>query len=165
MSDGPALKGIYLVETGDKFASKLVRLTEKNKRQLKSIEWEFNWHKELEDINRETYKLVTLAEPNAIQGLVSLSVMSDHVFVHLVENAAFNRGGQGRTKKFEGVAGMLFAFACKRSVEEGYEGFVAFQSKTDLIGHYRQKFKAEVLFHSRMIFDSRSAQWLINQFF
>lgn len=165
MSDEDVLKGIYLLETGDKFTSKLVRLTEKNKRQIKSSNWEFDWREELEDTNRETYKLVTLAEPNVIQGLISLSVMPDHVFVHLVENAAFNRGGKGRTKKFEGVTSMLFAFACKRSMEEGYEGYVSFQSKTDLVGHYKQKFGAKVLFHRRMVFDSISAQRLINQFF
>lgn len=68
-----------------------------------------------------------------IQGLISLKPNYDHVFVHLIESAKFN---QGKAKQYAGVPGNLFAFACKRSFDLGYGGFVTFVPKTQLVQHY-----------------------------
>ena len=45
-----------------------------------------------------------------VQGLISLAVTPDNVYMHLVENAPFN---VGQNKVYAGVAGNLVAFACK----------------------------------------------------
>jgi hypothetical protein len=57
-------------------------------------------------MRRQVYKLTTVTEPMLIQGLISLEVDTDHVFVYLVESAAFNEGAR---KRYLGVAGNLFA--------------------------------------------------------
>ena len=48
--------------------------------------------------------------PNIIQGILSLTIEPDHVYMDLLESAPFNRG---RNKLYEGVAGNLVAYACK----------------------------------------------------
>ena len=55
--------------------------------------------------------------------------------MHLIESAKFNKG---KGKMYLGVPGNLVAFACKVSVDKGYEGFVAFDAKSALIKHYEQ---------------------------
>lgn len=50
--------------------------------------------------------------------------------MHFIESATFNKG---KIKVYLGVPGNLVAFACKVSVDKGYEGFIAFDAKTALI--------------------------------
>jgi hypothetical protein len=97
-----------------------------------------------------------------MQGLISIEEMQDHIFMHLVESAAFNRG---KEKMYLGVPGNLVAFACKISNERGYEGFVAFDSKTVLISHYQKMLGAIRLGGQRMYLDDKAAQRLIYQYF
>ena len=86
-------------------------------------------------MDRETYKLVINDNPKIIQGLISLSDIGDHIYMHLIESAKFNKGKQ---KIYTGVPGNLVAFACKRSFDLGYDGFLAFDAKTVLIKHYQE---------------------------
>jgi len=69
-----------------------------------------------------------------LKRLASISDYGDHFYLHLVESAPFNLG---KKKLYVGVPGNLFAFTCKLSWDKGYEGFVAFQSKTKLVEHYK----------------------------
>lgn len=64
-----------------------------------------------------------------------------------------------------GVAGNLFAFACKLSFEAGYEGFVAFDSKSALIEHYKKKLYATHFKGQRMFIDTVSALRLVEKYF
>jgi len=70
----------------------------------------FNWKQELKYPEREVYKLTIVNNPDVIQGLISLEVKSDHVFMHLLESAPFNKG---KNKMYAGVPGNLVTFACK----------------------------------------------------
>jgi hypothetical protein len=84
------------------------------------------------------------------------------VFVNLVENAKFNRG---KKKIYLGVGGNLFAFACKTSKELGYEGYVAFDSKTALVEHYILTLGAQKAVGQRMYISDDDASILINRYF
>jgi hypothetical protein len=64
-----------------------------------------------------------------------VEIKQDHVYMHLVENAPFNRG---KLKMYSGVPGNLVAFACRLSFQRGYEGNLSFLSKTDLIDNYEK---------------------------
>jgi hypothetical protein len=97
-----------------------------------------------------------------IQGLISLEVKSDHVYMHLVESAPFNKG---KTKIYSGVPGNLVAFACKFSFQRGHEGNVAFISKTQLIDHYIETLGAVHFGGRLMIIDSKAALKLIQKYF
>jgi hypothetical protein len=50
--------------------------------------------------DRETYKLVIRNNPKIIQGLISLSDLGDHIYMHLIESAKFNRGKTKFTQVF-----------------------------------------------------------------
>ena len=82
--------------------------------------------------------------------------------MNLIESAPFN---YGKPKLYEGVPGNLVAFACKESWDKGYEGFVAFVSKTKLIAHYEKTLGAHFIGGQRMAIGSAAAVKLINQYF
>ncbi|MBL0911214.1 MAG: hypothetical protein IBJ09_02490 [Bacteroidia bacterium] len=149
--------------SGDSFPTEISLL---NHNELKHIHkksgWNFDWKKEYADIEREVYKLSIEHNSDIVQGLISLSIKPDHIFMNLLESASFNRGEE---KLYEGVAGNLVAFACKVSFQRGAEGFVAFDSKTNLIRHYEKTLGAVHFGGHRMIIDSIAATRLINQYF
>lgn len=149
-------------KTGERFETALTRLLPEDIGQIKKSHWLFDWKTELMVPGREVYKLLRAGEEKLIQGLVSIGDRGDSYFVHLIENAKFNRGG---SRQFIGVAGNLFAFACKTSFEKGYEGFVAFDSKTNLIEHYVNSIGAKVLYGNRLFLGSTVAKKLILQYF
>ena len=97
-----------------------------------------------------------------IQGLISLEIKSDHVYMHLVESAPFNKG---ETKIYAGVPGNLVAFACKLSFQRGHQGNVAFFSKSQLIKHYIDSLGALHLGGRVMIIDTTAALKLLNKYF
>jgi hypothetical protein len=124
--------------------------------------WKFNWKSEAKMDDREVYKLTIEGNRNIVQGLVSLSDYQDHIFLHLIESAPFNFG---KPKLYEGVPGNLFAFACKTSWDKGYEGFVAFVSKTKLMAHYEKTLGAHNIGGHRMAIGREAAKKLIDQYF
>jgi hypothetical protein len=124
--------------------------------------WQFNWKTELADNAKEVYKLTIVNNPTIIQGLLSLTVESDHIFMNLVESAPFNIG---KNKLYEGIAGNLVAYACKVSFQKGFEGFVAFDAKTNLIQHYQKTLGAYPFSKQRMIIPTASARILIDKYF
>ena len=80
----------------------------------------------------------------------------------LIESSKFNRGTD---KLYLGVPGNLVAFACKLSVDNGYAGYVSFESKTKLKEHYQKSLGAHVLFGNVMAIDTKAAHQLVNQYF
>lgn len=115
----------------------------------------FNWKKETKDKTKTVCKLVSVDNPNIIQGLIRLEDRGDHIFMHLIESSKFNRG---QRKVYLGVPGNLVTFACKLSIEMGYEGFVSFESKTKLIDHYKESLGVYVLFNNILAIDSKGAK-------
>ena len=124
--------------------------------------WQFDWKAEFKEPKKEVYKLSIVNNQTVIQGLISLEVKSDHVYMHLVESAPFNKG---KTKIYAGVPGNLVAFACKLSFQRGHEGNISFISKSQLVQHYIDSLGA-IHFGGRvMIIDSVAALKLINKYF
>ena len=99
--------------SGDSFDTEVLRLTNADLKQVqKKNGWNFDWKVEFEDNKKEVFKLTISHNSNIIQGLLSLTLETDHVYIHLLENAPFNIG---QNKLYEGVAGNLVAHACKVS--------------------------------------------------
>lgn len=132
------------------------------KTATKTNGWHFSWFGEFRQADRFIYKLIITDQPDVLQGLISISDMEGYVYVHLAESAPINLGLQ---KKHEGVGGNLFAYACKRSWDNGNEGFVAFQSKTDLISHYQKVLGAVHIEGQNMIIYPKEALFLIKHYF
>lgn len=151
------------VVTKDSFPTDITLITSTDlKTVTKKTGWQFDWKFEIKKPERDVYKLTIVNNQSVIQGLISLEVKSDHVYMHLVESAPFNKG---KTKIYAGVPGNLVAFACKLSFQRGHEGNVSFISKTQLVQHYIDTLGA-IHFGSRvMIIDSNAALKLINKYF
>jgi len=148
--------------TGDVFDTEIILLTTKEKKQIVRANWLFDWSKEIEKPDRQVFKLVIRDNETIIQGLISLSDFKDHIYMHLIESAKFNKG---KAKIYIGVPGNLVAFACKFSFDNGYDGYVAFDSKTKLIQHYQDSLGARWFKGTRMYIDSIVAKKLIAQYF
>ncbi len=151
------------VVTGDSFATDISLLLQNDIRTVnKSKGWLFNWRNEFKEPARDVYKLTIVNNPSIIQGLISLEVKSDHVYMHLVESAPFNKG---KTKMYSGVLGNLVAFSCKLSFQRGHDGNVSFLSKTQLIEHYEKTLGATHFGGRVMIIETKAALKLINKYF
>jgi len=148
--------------TGEVFDTEILRLSELDSKQIKKLEWQFNWSKELRDKTKEVYKLTTVNNTTIIQGLISIEDKQDHVFMHLIESSRFNKG---EGKVYLGVPGNLVAFACKVSMSKGYQGFLAFDAKTALIRHYEETLGATHFRGLRMFIETAAALKLISQYF
>ncbi len=151
------------VVTGDSFATEISILTANDlKTATTKNGWLFNWKDEFKEPARDIYKLTIVNNPTIIQGLISLEVKSDHVYMHLVESAPFNKG---KTKVYSGVPGNLVAFACKLSFQRGHEGNISFLSKTLLVDHYIKTLGAFHFGGRVMIIETPAALKLINKYF
>ena len=151
------------VISGDSFLTDISRITKSDLKKISiKLGWQFDWKLELKHPERDVYKLTIVNNQSIVQGLVSLEVRSDHVFMHLVESAPFNKG---KTKLYSGIPGNLVAFACKLSFQRGHEGNVAFISKSQLIDHYVESLGATHVGGRLMIIDSSAALKLINRYF
>lgn len=151
------------VISGDSFPTDITRITKSDLKTItKKNDWQFDWILELKYPERDVYKLTIVNNQSIIQGLISLEVKSDHVFMHLVESAPFNKG---KTKIYSGVPGNLVAFACKLSFQRGHEGNIAFISKTQLINHYVETLGAMHFGGRLMIIDTNAALKLMKKYF
>jgi hypothetical protein len=151
------------VVTGDSFATETSLLTFTDHKNItQNGDWQFNWRLESKALEKDVYKLTIVGNPTIIQGLISLEVKADHVYVHLVESAPFNKG---KSKMYSGVPGNLVAFAFKLSYQRGNEGHVAFISKTQLINHYKETLGAINVGGRLMIIDATAALKLIQKYF
>ena len=149
--------------SGDSFQTEIILL---NKFDLKKITkkkgWNFEWKTEFSNLKKEVYKLTIEHNSNIIQGLVSISIETDHIHIDLLESAPFNIGTR---KIYEGVAGNLVAFACKLSFQKGLEGYVAFTAKTELIEHYQKTLGAIHFKNKKMILESKASKILVEKYF
>ena len=151
------------VVTGDSFATDISLLKSSDlKNTTKTKDWLFDWKYEFQQPERDVFKLTIVNNSEIIQGLICVEVKEDHVYMHLVESAPFNKG---KTKVYTGVPGNLVAFACKLSFQRGHDGNVSFIAKTQLIDHYEKSLGA-IHFGGRvMIIETKSALQLINKYF
>ena len=149
--------------SGDSFQTEVARMTKQDLKSVtKKVGWRFNWRSELSNNVNEVYKLTIVNNPAVVQGLISLRIESDHVFMNLLESAPFN---MGKNKLYEGVPGNLVAYACRVSFRHGHEGFVSFTAKTKLIGHYEKTLGAYHFGGHKMIISTEAAQKLVDYYF
>ncbi len=129
---------------------------------LKKNGWQFNWRMESKEPKHQIFKLVLQGDP-IIQGLLSVEAKGNYVEMHLIENAPHNYGNK---KRFVGVAGNMVAFACKLSFELGFDGYVSFTAKSQLVKHYQESLGAISIYtKERMAIPSESARKLVNSYY
>lgn len=151
------------VVTGDNFPTEILILTKNDLKNVnKKSGWLFNWLEEFKEPEKNIYKLTIINNPTIVQGLISLEIKLDHVYMHLVESAPYNKG---KTKMYSGVPGNLVAFACKLSFQRGHEGNVSFLSKSQLVEHYVNTLGALHFGGRVMVIETQAALKLINKYF
>ncbi len=149
--------------SGDSFQTEVALISATDLESINGqVGWNFDWNAEYKNLQKEVYKLHIQHDQNVIQGMLSITIESDHVFINLLENAPFNIG---KNKLYKGVAGNLVAFTCKVSFLRGFEGFVAFTSKTNLIKHYEKTLGAYHFGNQRMIIETEPARKLVKKYF
>lgn len=74
-----------------------------------------------------------------ILGLISLEDIPRELRIHirLIELNSLDRG---RKKRFQNIAGCLFAFTCRLAFKKGYKGYVSMYPKTDLRNYYIENY-------------------------
>lgn len=151
------------VITGDVFQTEVSVFTGQDARSCtKKNGWNFDWKFELKEPTRDVFKLTVTNNPSIVQGAISLEVKQDYVYIHLIENAPFNKG---ESKVYAGVAGNLVAFACKLSFQRGNDGNVSFISKSQLVKHYVKSLGAIHFGGRLMIIEKDAALKLISKYF
>jgi len=149
--------------TGDRFLTEITYLTKADLKLVsKKNGWVFDWKKELNSDDREVYKLTILNNPNVIQGLISLKIEDNFIYMPLIESAPFNKG---KEKIYVGTPGNLVAFACRLSFQKGFNGFVSFHAKTKLIEHYTKTLGAFHFGNLLMIINAEAAKILVDKYF
>ncbi|MBC8043766.1 MAG: hypothetical protein IAF08_10025 [Rhizobacter sp.] len=144
------------VITGERFRTFVLPVASEDKAALRKG-WRFDWLKESKV--RPVYKLTTSENPYILHGLVSSEPDVGFMFMHLVERAGYGDG----VRLYDGIPQSLVAFVCQQSFEFGFEGVVAFDSKSLLFRYYEKTLHAKRLGNSsRMIVDTQTAFHLIN---
>ena len=147
--------------TGDSFDTQIINLEEFDLKDLKTG-WNFDWIAEYRS-EASVFKLIIENNIHIIQGLVSLNFKEDFVFLELIESADFNIG---RNKVYNGVAGNMFAFACKESWDSGNYGYISFNAKSNLIQHYSKMLGAKQIGNSQlMVIEPKEALILIKKYY
>lgn len=127
--------------------------------------WKFDWSDpDLQDC--QIYALYVDGS-NATQGLIACREYKSkgstlgYIEVALAESNPKNVGEDGI---YKGVGAHLFSIASRLSFDLGYEGYVTFISKTDLVEHYIKTLKAEVLFDRTMQLTSKASKYLVEMY-
>lgn len=105
-----------------------------------------------------------------VQGLISMKKKESNkaYFIDVVESAPWKNKHHKKfkSKVYEGVGAHLFAYACKRSRDDGLDGFVYFDAKSKLIDYYRFKLGAvQVGGSQRMYIPKDSAERLVARYY
>ena len=132
---------------------------------LKKEGWNFNWRELFKTEGSLFYKLSCRHTPELIEGIQMLSLFNNEMlFMNNIELAPKNIG---TNKKYDNVAGSLLAFACRMSFEMGsgnYNGYLSFDSKTNLIELYQNKYGATLAMGNKMYFTPEAAKKLMKRY-
>lgn len=121
--------------------------------------WLFDWSISSGAVSEKVAYLLD----GSIQGLVEYERVPSSLFnfIYLIEAAPEN---VGRDKKILDVVGVLFAYVARDSLKAGFDGFVAFHSKTVLVDHYIKKYGAKIIRGDQLMFDTEASLLLINEY-
>jgi hypothetical protein len=150
------------IKSGDSFKTDISLVTrDEIKNITKKDGWVFDWKAEHKAPEKEVYKL-TISGSTNVQGLISITFRDDHVYMHLIESAPFNKG---KNKTYLGVPGNLVAFACRVSFQRGGGGYLSFNSKTQLIDHYVKSLGAVHFGRTLMVITPETELKLTDKYF
>ena len=155
---------LHEVDTG-KIVEAIIARAEKKDLPMKRDGWQFTWRSLGKIEGAQFYKLTTIHSPNQIEGMLMLTLINEEmVYMNNIEVASHNYGASG---KYDHVAGSLLGFACYQSFEQGrndYLGFLSFESKTQLIKLYKDKYGATFAMGQKMFFNPSAGKALMKKY-
>lgn len=129
--------------------------------------WLFDWSK----TEKKGYKILALyvEGDNRIQGAISIreNPQNMSIEIDIVESAPFNSSYNKKVKdkEYNEVGICLFTEVCKRSFEIGYDGYVEFIAKSNLVKYYMDNMRAIPIDAQRMYINTSGAKWLIEKYY
>ena len=129
--------------------------------------WLFDWSK----TEKKAYKILALyvEGDNRIQGAISIreNPQNRTIEIDIVESAPFNSSYNKKIKdkEYNGVGICLFVEVCKRSFENGYDGYVEFTVKSNLVKYYMDNMRTIPIDAQRMYINTSGTKWLIEKYY
>ena len=143
---------------------KIEHITSVTASQMQKYEkWNFDWSDP--DLNDCSIYALYVEGSKQTQGLIACREYKNknqtkgYIEVALAEANPKDVGSEGR---YKGVGARLFSMASRLSLDLGYDGYVTFISKTDLVQHYIKELHAEVLFGSNMQINPEASKRLVD---
>lgn len=137
------------------------RLQEKQLPNTKGKDWDFDWSRPQKE-GFPVYELFIKGNKD-VQGRIAFRPEGGVVVAKLIESSKSNRGQDGM---YAGVGSHLFAIAALISFQSGYDGWISFEAKTNLIEHYK-RLGAQSTFEPKdkpMHFETEAALKLIKEY-
>ena len=157
---------LYLKRLSDNIKVRtIIKEIKYSKNEFKN--WLFDWSK----TEKKAYKILTLyvEGDNRIQGAISIreNPQNRTIEIDIVESAPFNSSynKEIKDKEYNGVGICLFVEVCKRSFENGYDGYVEFTAKSNLVKYYMDNMRAIPIDAQRMYINTSGAKWLIEKYY
>ena len=150
--------------TGQESLAKIEEITKKDI-PLKKDGWNFNWRKLYKTDGGKVYKLTLINSPQKVQGVLMITFFNDEMV--FMNNVEVSPGNLGKDKLYDYVAGCLISFACLLSFQIGketYNGFLSFESKTELVELYQNKYGATFAMGNKMFIEPQAGKKLIEQY-
>ena len=129
--------------------------------------WLFDWSK----TEKKGYKILALyvEGDNRIQGAISIreNPQNMSIEIDIVESAPFNSSYNKKVKdkEYNEVGICLFTEVCKRSFENGYDGYVEFIAKSNLVKYYMDNMRTIPIDAQRIYINTSGAKWLIEKYY
>ena len=160
------MRMLYLERLSDNVKVRtIIKEIKYSKNEFKN--WLFDWSK----TEKKAYKIFALyvEGDNRIQGAISIreNPQNRTIEIDIVESAPFNSSYNKKIKdkEYNGVGICLFVEVCKRSFENGYDGYVEFTAKSNLVKYYMDNMRAIPIDAQRMYINTSGAKWLIEKYY
>ena len=124
----------------------------------KNDAFQFDWKAEKD---HPAYK-IRLESEEEILGLISVEDIPKEFRIH-IRLIEINLKDVGKHKRYDRIAGCLFAFICNLSFQKDYGGYISLQPKTELLEQYVSKYGFQRL-GKNLFIELGASESLINKY-
>jgi len=149
---------VFVTDLTDESKVKVVISKCGNEEIVNLVEFTFDWMNEVEI---EIFKL-SIKKSGQILGLMSFIRIFEELRIE-IRLLELNKINVVRNKRYDRIAGILIAFACKEAFFSGFFGFVSLIPKTRLIDHYISKYGFKQ-FGRHLAVELKTSERLMNKY-